>query len=180
MATLNLAYVNELIDARIEQHGGERGAPRVEGGVRIGASLNRSCVVMLSALLQSYVEEVFQEAAMDTFPALSNEETCSEYWKQMRFWGNPSSGNIKALFLKIGIPDVLDGITWQRTTTRTIVMKLDAINQLRNDIAHGRERLTVNGRTYGLSLQKVKGLRNFADNFGRRFSPHVNNLIGRA
>ena len=180
MAALNLAYVNELIDARIEQHGGERGAPRVEGGVRIGASLNRSCVVMLSAMLQSYIEEVFQEAAMEILPALDDEETCRQYWKQMRDWGNPNSSNIKALFLKIGIPDVLDGITWQRTTTDQIVIKLNTINQLRNDIAHGRERLAVNGRTYSLSLQKVKGLRNFADNFGRRFSPHVNNLIDPA
>ena len=117
---------------------------------------------------------------METLPALNDEEICNKYWKQMRFWGNPNSVNIKALFLKIGIPDVLNGITWQRTTTPTIVTKLDTINQLRNDIAHGRERLTVNGRTYGLSLQKVKGLRNFADNFGRRFSPHVNNLIDQA
>jgi hypothetical protein len=54
MVELNLTYVDELISVRQVLHGGNRGAPKkVEDGSREGASINRSCIVMMSALLQA-------------------------------------------------------------------------------------------------------------------------------
>jgi hypothetical protein len=105
---LNLTAVDELIEVRKNLQGGRRGAPpRLIDGSRQGASLNRSCVVFLSALLQSYVQEVFKLAAQEALPNLRNEQVWELYWKQMKRWGNPSADNIKSLFLRIGIVDVL-------------------------------------------------------------------------
>lgn len=179
MANLDLAYVDELISARRMLHGGNRGAPRIQGGVRVGTSINRSCIVMLSALLQTYVEEVFSESARQLLPNLQDEEVFQRYWKQMKNWGNPNSENITHLFLKIGIPGVLEGITWQRTRTDRIINKLNTINLLRNRIAHGHRELIVDGRTYSLSLTKIESFREFSLNFSRRFSQHVDDLIAK-
>jgi len=99
MAKLNLTPVDELIEVRRNLHGGGRGAPpMLEDGSRQGASLNRSCVVLLSALLQSYVQEVFEMAAKEALPNLRNDQVWDWYWKQMKSWGNPSADNITSLF----------------------------------------------------------------------------------
>ena len=181
MAGINLHFVDELIAVRRDQHGGGRGAPSLQGGHRIGASINRSCIVMLSALLQSYVEEVFGEAARRTFPRLNVDDAHYErYWNQMKGWGNPSGANVKSLFLKIGIPDVFDGLSWQGTTTERIRTRLDELNQIRNQIAHGKRDLSLSGNRYSLSLARVQTYRNFAKNFGERFSEHVDGMIGEA
>ena len=133
---------------------------------------------MLSALLQSYVEEVFGEACRRTFPRLNaNSEDYEAYWRQLKGWGNPSDSNIRSLFLKIGIPDVFLGLSWQGTTTDRIRVRLDTLNQIRNQIAHGRRQLTVNGNNYSLTLARVRALRDFAKNFGERFSNHVNEVL---
>lgn len=178
MATLDLHFINELINVRQDQHGGGRGAPPIVGDNRIGASLNRSCIVMLSALLQVYVEEVFQEAAKRSFPALQNNQTSfDDYWRQMKNWGNPSDANIKTLFLKIGIPDVFQNLSWQRTNTADIMRKLNEINQIRNRIAHGNRKLALDGSPYSLTLAKVIAYRDLVSNFGVRFEQHIAGLI---
>ncbi|HEX2815346.1 MAG TPA: hypothetical protein VHN39_03060 [Phenylobacterium sp.] len=51
MAKIDLFFVEELIEARKEQHGGLPGAPLVIDGHRVGTSISRSCIVMLSAQL---------------------------------------------------------------------------------------------------------------------------------
>ena len=180
MAEIDLHFVDELIEVRRIQHGGGRGAPPIQGGHRIGTSINRSCIVMLSALLQSYVEEVFGEAARRTFPRLNVDDAHYEkYWKQMKDWGNPSGSNVRKLFLKIGILDVFDGLSWQGTNTEKIWTQLETLNQIRNQIAHGTRELRLSGRGYSLSLARVERYRNFAEKFGERFSEHVDELTDR-
>lgn len=174
MPSLDLHFVDELIALRQQQHGGGRGAPPKQNGHRIGASVNRSCIVMLSALLQSYVEDVFQEAAKRTFPNFrTNNAAFEKYWKQAKNWGNPSDVNIINLFMRLGVPDVFDGLTWQRTATADIKIRLGELNQIRNQIAHGSRQLTLNGQPYSLTLAKVASFRNFVAVFGARFDGHI-------
>lgn len=180
MASINFHYVDELIQVRQHQHGGRRGAPPIRQGHRTGASINRSCIVMLSAILQAYVEEEFQEAAKRAFPALaSDSDAFDRYWSQMKNWGNPSDSNIRNLFMRLGIPNVFDRLSWQGTSTREITKKLDTLNQLRNRIAHGSRSLTVDGQPYRLTLANVSVFRNLAEQFSTRFTPHVNSLVQR-
>ena len=69
MVELNLTYVDELISVRQVLHGGSRGAPKkVSDGSREGASINSSCIVMMSALLQSYMQSVFEICAKEALP----------------------------------------------------------------------------------------------------------------
>jgi hypothetical protein len=178
VAQIDLHYVNELITVRQQQHGGGQGAPPIQGGYRVGASINRSCVVMLSALLQSYVEEVFNDAARRAFPALAaNQAAFDDYWKQMKSWGNPSDANIRRLFIKLGIPDVFAGLSWQRTPTASVTRMLDELNQIRNRIAHGSRHLTLNGNPYSLRLADVITYRNMTASFANRFEAHVQTFI---
>ncbi|MDR6333877.1 hypothetical protein GGQ86_002347 [Xanthobacter flavus] len=178
MATIDLHYVDELIQARQSQHGGSPGAPPVLGGHRVGTSINRSCIVMLSALLQSYVEEVFQDAARRVFPQFAaHQDGFDAYWRQVKGWGNPSDSNIKTLFLRLGVVDVFSGLSWQHTDERAIKKNLDTLNQLRNQIAHGASRIVVNQASYSLSLAEVTRFRNFSHTFANRFERHVAGFI---
>ncbi len=175
---IDLHYVNELIAVRQNQHGGGGGAPPIINGQRVGASINRSCVVMLSALLQTHVEDVFKEAARRVFPALNaNPPAFDRYWNLIKNWGNPSDANIIGLFILVGIPDVFDRLSWQGTNNADIRRRFDEINQIRNRIAHGNRQLTVNNVPFSLTLAKVITYRNLAFNFGARFEPHVRVLV---
>ncbi len=180
MAELRLDFVDELIAARQRQHGGQRGAPALAGnGARHGAAINRSCVVMLSALLQGYVEEVFENCVPVSFPELSRTPDYEGALKKLKGSGNPSPFNIREMFRRIGVPDVLSNLRWQHTTNRIILAKLDEINQIRNRIAHGIN-LTLDGRPYSLTLQRVEVLRNCAESFGARFENHALEMTRRS
>ena len=179
MATIDLHFVDELIALRQAQHGGGRGAPLIQGGFRIGASANRGCIVILSALLQAYIEDVFQETAKRCFPALANNPVAFDsYWQQLKKgWGNPSDVNIVRLFLKLGVPDVFAGLSWQGTQNAALRKKLDVLNQVRNRIAHGAATLTVDGTPYSLTLAKVVVFRNTVQSLASRFEGQVANFI---
>lgn len=174
MSALNLTYVDELISVRQVLHGGSRGAPKkVEDGSREGTSINRSCIVLLSALLQSYVQEVFEVAAKQALPTLAAELVWKAYWKQMKGWGNPSAENITNLFLKLGVHDVFDKLSWQKCDNKLVRDRLNQLNHVRNSIAHGAATLRVNNADYPLTLARVKVFRGFAEAFASRFEAHA-------
>ena len=177
MVDLDLGYVDEMVDARRLVHGGGRGAPPLaENGQREGASLNRSCIVLLSAQLQGYVEEVFEVCAKQAIGKLQNPVLWEAYWKQLERWGNPNPGNVNALFLRIGIRDVLAGLNWQKCNNSTVKKKLDHLNQIRNDIAHGGE-ITVDGKVENLTLASVERYRDFVAAFAQRFEAHARGKV---
>ncbi len=171
---IDLHYVDEVIRVKRQLHGGNPGAPPlIAHQIRAGASLNRSCIVLLSALLQTFVEEVFEAEVKHMFPRLNNNRDWKLYWNQVHRWGNPSDDHIQNLFLKLGIPDVLDRLSWQGITTPRIKENLKLLNEIGNDIAHGDAQITFNGQPFSLRLADVVRLRKFTSNFGVRFGPHV-------
>lgn len=176
MATLDLDYVNELIAVRQEQHGGAPGAPEIINGHRVGQSINRSCIVMLSALLQSFVEEAFEEVSVQLLGI--EDEARQSYRKSFSRWGNPSDANIKTLFQRLGIVDVLENLSWQRITNDRIRSNLQQLNEIRNQIAHGRRDLRWQNRRYSLSLAEAVRLRNFVRTFSDRFPVHARWVLG--
>ena len=172
MTTIDFALIDELITARRTLHGGGRGAPRLlTDSDRTGAALNRSIILMLSATLQGYVEEVFMKRAKrklrlrgndyDSFKGLHNR------------WGNPSVQNISGQFGRIGIIDPLNGLSWQGCSNKTVRAKLELLNGLRNQLAHGARTLKIDGQPYSLTLQKASNLRRFVESFSSRFELHV-------
>jgi hypothetical protein len=136
--------------------------------------------VLLSALLQSYVQEVFELAAKEALPNLRNDQVWDLCWKQMKSWGNPSADNIKSLFLKIGIDDVLDRLSLQNCDNALVRRRLNELNHARNIIAHGTDELQLNGKKYTSTVAEVVTFRNFAEVFTDRFEKHaLDKLQGR-
>jgi hypothetical protein len=170
---IDLHYVDELIEVRTQQHGGGRGAPPLAAGHRVGASINRSCIVMLSALLQGHIEDVFIDCSRRVLPNLAKAEALDAYRKSFRRWGNPSGENIQRLFQRIGVLSVLDGLSWRNCPNDALIRRLGEINQIRNGIAHGRAQLTLDGQPFSLRLEQVRRYRDFIENFGERFSAHA-------
>lgn len=74
---------------------------------RFGAEIFAGAIVMMSSLMQAYVEEIFEECFKKKFMNLKSEADIKEYWRSVGNWGNPNQNNINKLFLRLGIIDVL-------------------------------------------------------------------------
>jgi hypothetical protein len=177
MAMINLGPVDELIAVRQAQHGGGRGAPPINAdGTREGQALNRAIVIMSSATLQAFCEDAFFELS-ETKLALDADQLAS-YKKLYSQWGNPSKENIRKHFQRLGAVDVLAGLSWRGCRNKAVLRNLDRLNQLRNQIAHGRAVLSLAGRDYSLSLARARDQRNFALQFGTRFEANARSILG--
>ncbi len=170
---LNLQPVKELVDVRRMQHGGSPGAPPVKDGSREGAALNKSCVMMLSAVLQAHIEDVFLVVSRRLFKTLKGDDVIERYTNSYYRWGNPDANNIRNLFRRLGIDNVFEGLSWQKATTENIKEKLVKINETRNRIAHGKD------SDPALTLSMIDNWCNFVDNFGSRFAAHVMTKVKR-
>lgn len=130
---------------------------------------------MISATLQSYVFDVFEEEARLLLPSLTPAAT--GFRDTYNRSGNPSADNIKRLFFRLGAPDVLSGLSWQRCPNDLVRSRLLKLNHLRNQCAHGSTQITVEGAPYQLRKSEVQTLRNFAYAFGQRFQEHANTAL---
>lgn len=164
--------VEELLRAHRLVTGGQVGAPPIANGARLGSSLLRASTALISAAIQTEVEATFQAAlplAFDHFTVPEQER----YWTEAKKgWGNPNPHNIRNLFFRIGFSDVLDGLSWQKCPNASVITTLDAINQIRNRVAHGQP-LTLNGQPFRLTRPIVNRWYNFAGIFLNRFRPFV-------
>jgi hypothetical protein len=88
-------------------------------------------------------------------------------------WGNPSAENITRLFMRLGPADILQGLSWKNCANKTVKARLNQLNQVRNQVAHGSVRLRMDGHPYSLSLQEVVLFKNFVGQFCGRFSVHA-------
>lgn len=155
---IDLAPLNELIAARRSQWR-ELGTPQT-------LALNKSCLLILSALLQGYIEELFFVLSANLFVHLDYDDH-EAYRRSIRRWGNPSSENIERLFNRIGLINVLENVTWQRTNVKRIKAMLNLLNHQRNAIAHG-------GAPKGsLKLSSIERMRDFTENFATNLNRYL-------
>ena len=164
---IKLHTVDELLEFRAFVNLGSPGAPPKYDGHRVGAVLHNSCILMLSALLQGYVEDAFLYCARRCLRTLTSPEVVAQYQGTISRWGNPNAHNIERLFLRIDMTDIFAGFSWQRCSTTRIRQKLDDINKFRNQIAHSGHPKT------SISLAQVYTLRNFVERFALRFNEHI-------
>jgi hypothetical protein len=169
MAVLN--DVDELLRAHTLVTGGGPGAPPIANGARVGSSLLRASTTLISAALQSEVEDTFKAALPLTFDHF-NQDELDRYWLDCKGWGNPNPHNIKTLFFRLGFSNALDGLRWQKFNNASVITTLDRINQVRNRIAHGQP-LTVDGQPFRLTRPVVGSWRAFAGQFITRFRPLI-------
>lgn len=164
--------VDEILRAHAALRKPGPGAPPIVNGARVGASLLRAATALISSALQTEIEETFKEALPLTFDHFSAVER-TRFWEDTcKGWGNPNPYNIKRLFFRIGFPDVLEDLRWQKCTNGRVREVLDTVNQVRNRVAHGQP-ITVNGAPFRLTRPIVRSWRNFAGVFLDRFRPFV-------
>jgi hypothetical protein len=173
MAELDVFYIDELIAVRRAQHGGGQGAPEVIDGHRVGASINRSCIALLSAQLQTFVEDVFFDCAGTLLPHLNGPAEAAGFRRSYSRWGNPSADNIRSLFQRLGVDNVLHGLVLRKCDNAKVRQRLNHLNEIRNGVAHGALNLRAGGAAVSLSLVQVEMYRNFAVNFAARFPAHA-------
>lgn len=140
-------------------------------------ALNRAGIVLLTAHLEGYIEDLFEEASsviasrvFDTthydVKAFVTQATAS--------FRNPRPQNIKDLFARLGLPDVLALIKWGTLTNVDVRKRLGDLVQLRNEIAHG-QRPSVTRQ----QLQREVGfVRQMAKNLDKRLYDYVLAMAG--
>lgn len=105
-------------------------------------ALNRAGIVLLTAHLEGYLEDLFKEAA----EAVVNARFDTQYYDLQSFAGqaitrfhNPSPQNVKELFMRLGIRDLLDTVEWAGVPNGEVRKHLGDLVSLRNQIAHGEQ-----------------------------------------
>jgi hypothetical protein len=135
-------------------------------------ALNSAGIALLSAHLQGFIVDLFTEVAGLTLNGKVKDLSALTNAANTR--GNPNEQNITRLFNSIGYPDILDGISWQRTSNKVVKAKLKSFNELRNKIVHGSSE-TVKKSTLANYLSTFTS---FAEKFDEKVRKEVRSVIG--
>ena len=98
-------------------------------------AMNSAAIALLSGHLQGFVVDLFKEVAAKIFTGkVKSVETMVDatYTK-----GNPNPDNINGIFNSLGFSKVLNGISWQKMSNKSLLENLRKFNELRNKIVHG-------------------------------------------
>lgn len=99
-------------------------------------AINRAGIVLLSAHLEGFIEDLHKLAAT-TLLAGKVLDLDEMIRAAQRPFNNPNQEKVTALFVTIGMPEILVGISWTRTDNKKVRTRLDDFVGLRNRIAHG-------------------------------------------
>lgn len=165
----NFQKVRALIEARIrfELFEKQNGATDPKYIGQAGA-ITEAGVVLLSASLQTFVEEVFLECSEKLFGRQLEGIELKTYKESWKRWGNPSPKHIRRLFRRLGVIDVLSDLGDNRLITPEFLKTLDQLNQVRNDIAHG-EKIKVDGTHFSLGLSKLQSWLKIVEDGAKNF-----------
>lgn len=176
---IQLAKVDDLIEARIRFHLLEKADPsKVKATQEQGKSIIEAAVVMLSAALQAFFEDVFLESSIKCFGRPLNSEEMQKYRKTFERWGNPNADNVVRLFGRLAVADVFEGLNanlgGKGTNPRTM---LDELNSARNCIAHGKP-IAHRQKPMNLNLDKLRAWRTDAELLAKAFRFHAIHCCG--
>ena len=131
-------------------------------------ALNRAAIVLLSAHLQGYIEDLHAEAANHLFSSTVMDVNALITEAQSKIC-NPHDYRIEQLFCSLGLPKILEELRWQRASNRRIRVRLSKYIEMRNRIAHGSQET--------ISKEKVQGFKHFVELFAKRFDAKVRTVI---
>ena len=121
-------------------------------------------MVLLSAHLQGFIEEVYAETARRflrrkvwDIAALIDQATNS--------FSNPQPFRIHRLFSSIGFSGVMNSISWQRCSNDSVKRRLNDYLDTRNAIAHGTQPK--------VHKAKVQQFRKFVELFARKLDENL-------
>ena len=123
-----LRDVDEIIDAHRAITGGGKGKPAQEQG----GALTRAGVVLLSAAMEAFVEDLFEEAARLLMPGRTEDEMVSLFKNTSRRLNNADIHKTQMLFFNLGIPWVLENIRWQKFSNNDFKSSVNRLVGARN------------------------------------------------
>lgn len=127
-------------------------------------ALNRAAVVLLSAHLQGYIDNLLSETAHIVLcNKVKDINRLLELSKPQA--ANPHPDVIEKMFNSVGIYEVLDDISWQKAKNETVKHRLKEYIKLRNRIAHGSQE--------GVNKQKVVQFKKFVEIFAKNLDKIV-------
>ena len=130
-------------------------------------ALNKAAIALLSAHLQGFVEDLFEEAANALLGGTVQD--ISTLIDEAPTRGNPNRHNIERLFGSIGFPSILDGMSWQKMGNDAVLNRLRELNELRNRIVHGS--------TETVTKQVVRNYASFSRNFAARLDDRLRQRV---
>lgn len=165
-----LLDVDELIHAHAKLTGGTKGRPKQ----RQGAAVTRAGVVLLAAATEAFAEDLFEEAAELMYPSASKRRLGGLFDKTTRRLHTANVANVDALFFSLGLPWVLDSISWQKFPNAVFKRSLNDLILARNKIAHGEQP--------GVRLQQLWRWRRMVEHYSKRLedivSVHIADVTG--
>lgn len=101
-------------------------------------AINRAAFVLLCSHLQGFVEDLHRETAHKILATKVN--NVDKIIKQIKPRNaNPHVDVIETMFAGLGIYDLLQNISWQKCTNKTVKKRLTTYIETRNKIAHGAQ-----------------------------------------
>ncbi len=88
---------------------------------------------------------------------------------------NPSTDKIKALFSNLGLPDIMDGVSWRSAGNQSVRRNINELVELRNKIAHGEREVPVVWADVDRYRKYVVGSARILD---RKLRTHLRPFIG--
>lgn len=128
--TDRLKDVDQLMEAHAAREGTQRGRRfDVEG-------LNRAAILLLSAHLEGYLEDLVAEALHAINAELNPKRVNAGF-------ANPSPDRIDDLFEFLGISKLTSQVSWRKASNASVKKALRDLVDMRNRIAHGALGVTV-------------------------------------
>jgi hypothetical protein len=156
----NLAQISTVIDNLVTPPGRGRRA-------EVGA-VNRAAIVLLSAHLQGYIEDLYEESAQTLLGTVVDDVQVLVKQASEGFW-NPHAYRIERLFSSLGMPRILNDVRWRKATNQSVRRRLTEYVEVRNRIAHGSQE--------AVSKAKVLEFREFVKIFAKKFDRKVGSEI---
>jgi hypothetical protein len=131
--------------------------------------VNRGAVLLLSAHLEGYIEDLMEECLSHVNSSLSGKAL-------RRGFMNPTADRIDDFFALIGLknPTKNTSISWQNCDNARVRQSLKQLIETRNKIAHGTQE-TVHKGTVELLQRHLKG---FASRFDEVVATHMTTILG--
>lgn len=142
----DLRQIANVVNALVTQPG--RGKP-VEVDV-----INRAAFVLLTAHFQGFVDDLHKETANIVLSSkVSNVDDIIKLVKPRN--ANPHVGIIEQMFSGLGVYEVMQAISWQRCSNKSVRDRLTKYIEMRNKLAHGKQEK--------ITKQKVKQYKSYIE-----------------
>ena len=164
-----LADVDQLIKDHAVVTGGGVGAPKG----KVGRELTRAGTVLLSAALEGYVEDAFDEVVDLLFADRSTAERKKFKKASSGRMNNPGWENTTLLFSRLGIsPWALESVKWAKFSNGSVQKSVESLVKTRNKIAHGNAPASA-------QLPQLRRWKNFVERYANKLDKLLDEHVGQ-